>query len=576
MPGLGVGIGVGRVGKKAYPPYYVNSSTGNDSNAGTASAPLLTLAAAQAKPGAASRGVSLSGTFLEELTVPGKSTPGQVAVIDGSSPATTWTAQGTANCWQITGWTHDISNGRIVVYENDVPMTPVADVATCSTTAGSYVKMVNPGSPVTVVIHATGDGNPNSNGKTYRITKRNFCYNGPANGKASNLNLLRAGVNDGSLRSLYDGTYADRLLIEWGGKHLGVLKSGTVNRCIFISNDTPPTGESSGIYYTSFADDPTGLVTNFRRSGLLGLGRSGNGLPRSLYAHGNPNPYGTFNIFGAWAANLYADGLPGSTADSVDGYYSYNCFSFPSDAINNYQTPIRRLQVVCPGTNTTINTLKKVDYTDCTFMLFERTTVGNGGEIWSPQGDYSFQNCATAGMVPVSGGYTNLFANPANAANVSINKTIFDGGGTLIWLGASLNYIGNYNVFHATNYFTPSAKFIGYAADGTQCSTLAAWQAKTGQDLQSVIFLDADQSGANKFWLNSPTSGNDWTINPVAKVYDSSGNAYIGTFPDGTPLTSAGPQTRHNFTLGITETGPPVGAPNVPLTRAQAVAWLAG
>jgi len=90
---------------------------------------------------------------------------------------------------------------------------------------------------------------------------------------------------------------------------------------------------------------------------------------------------------------------------------------------------------------------------------------------------------------------------------------------------------------------------------GGYVEPLSAWQSVSGQDAHSVYFKPEDQTSGNShaLWLgvatgtnNGPSDG-DWRINPGARVYDSADAAYIGKFPDGAPITQAGPQTHWNY-----------------------------
>lgn len=99
---------------------------------------------------------------------------------------------------------------------------------------------------------------------------------------------------------------------------------------------------------------------------------------------------------------------------------------------------------------------------------------------------------------------------------------------------------------------------------------LADWQAATGHDAHSVWLTDAQ---AAAFFLGDPREG-DARINPAAEVTAADGTVYVGTFPDGTPITEAGPQAHWDFSRHAPAPGPPTRWPVAPRTLDDAKRYV--
>jgi hypothetical protein len=149
---------------------------------------------------------------------------------------------------------------------------------------------------------------------------------------------------------------------------------------------------------------------------------------------------------------------------------------------------------------------------------------------------------------------------------------------------SGIPYSGDHNVF----WRNTSSAFIGLY-EGSGVTTLSDWQTRTGQDANSVTLATNDQVAGNSmaFWLGwslaepgtdlttvGPALG-DFRINRNARVYSGAGVPYIGTFPDGVPITAAGPQGHWDFNLCAPLSGPPPAWPVIPLTMPQCKSYIA-
>jgi hypothetical protein len=92
-------------------------------------------------------------------------------------------------------------NGWISAWEDDARMTRAADLAACDSTAGSYYPSAESGATITLYVHATGNGNPASNGKTYEYSARwGGLFARSATGlRVDGIKTQRNYQNDGSL-----------------------------------------------------------------------------------------------------------------------------------------------------------------------------------------------------------------------------------------------------------------------------------------------------------------------------------------------------------------------------------------
>src|SRR5690606_11162811 len=116
-------------------------------------------------------------------------------------------------------------------------------------------------------------------------------------------------------------------------------------------------------------------------------------------------------------------------------------------------------------------------------------------------------NAATS----VAHNYCVFFGRPGSFYHVHVP--------TGVALGAS-----DFNIYFSLSEGGNGHTFRGLY-DNTTYTTLASWQAATGQDANSV-YLTAEQ--AADFFLGDPTKG-DFRINPNAAVTGGDGTVYVGT-----------------------------------------------
>ncbi len=124
------GTGSAPLGSTSYPipsnALFV-APDGNDTAAGSMSAPLRTLANAISRAGSGTTIVLRGGTYHESVTIPANKTltvqsyPGEVVWFDGTTPVTSWTKVGSV--WVDNGWTAQFDS--IPSYDpNNIPTGP--------------------------------------------------------------------------------------------------------------------------------------------------------------------------------------------------------------------------------------------------------------------------------------------------------------------------------------------------------------------------------------------------------------------------------------------------------------------
>jgi len=578
------GAGRGAIDGVSGASIYVDSVGGNDANSGlTSLLPKQTLAGARAiATGALDVFYLKKGSTWREtlnlvlLTRPTVTTygSGDAPIIDGSNVSTGWTVV-SGNVYE-KSITHDGSgSGRLTVYEDGVLMTRVADVAACEAAPGSFVKVLgSAGSPVSVRIHATGGGDPDGNGKTYEVSVRTNGIYAADGAVVSGVQTQKAISNNGAL-DLVDaaGCYISQCLSAFGTKHHIGIGSGEIVDSISIYGDAIITEEPSNNPFIAYLDDGTGEEIVMERCGVIDT-PSGT----AFESHGNSNPLDHFTIRQSWMVNNVVGSAYVGESDVNEGNYFKNCLNLPFNigTVTNLQSLMNSA-----SNATTLGDYGDLSVTDSVMYCAERQNVGNFNELLrlDGTGDAVIEQSAFAGFT-----HQSAWMNNGAAGSLTCNRTIFFGGVLPFWLPSGSTYVGNYNVFYNTSIYDANQRFVAYTQDGGGIlTTLAAWQSATGQDSQSVYVAPADQtaSNANAFWLgvssgdnNGPVDG-DWRINPNARVYSSADVAYIGTFPNGTLITTAGPQTHWDWNLRESVSGAPTAWPNVPDSLAEAKTYIA-
>lgn len=532
---------------------------------------------------------SLSLTVSRDVSSAGK---GEPPVISGADTVTGWTAEGTANVWQKTGWTHDVPSGteRFIVIEDGKILTRVADVATCSSTPGSFVDVRgSSGSPITLKIHATGGGNPNTNGKTYEATKRWLGLESKANVAIDVQGPVECRVactNNGPFYAL--GTArVSQVLATYGTKHNFFLANGYARDCISYLADIPTSDEGSNTIYVSYMNDPTGKSYTYERCGAIqplggGTALSGHTCFFAHSATAGVN-YASGTIRQCWGMGaVYGGHAGGATSITEQGCY-WRALGFISSSNFSHTTSqtMGYIYKTYDGATGSTNVFVGRTLTDCAYFFEKRISTDATACRISSGANTITRTALVMGGAGASN--ANCFESVATSGSLTVNNSIIAGfSGNLLNVPSGVAYTGDYNIFWTDNEFNPTVGFNGVYR-GTSYTTLSGWQGATAQDKNSVYVLVADQAAGNAgalflAWAKAAGGTNlntigpaigDFRLNPSAKVYNGAGTALTGTFADNTPITKAGPQSYWDWNKRASVTGPPTAFPNVPKSLAE-------
>lgn len=556
---------------------FANSAMANDSGDGLSAATAKkTLAAAVALVVSGKRlGLVTDSTWREAIVPPanmtvGVSGAGAMPIMDGADVAGTWTLTGTADVWTQV-WTRPgpiQGSDDLGLWIDGVRPRFGLSVADIAANGGWWND--NPRAlTANVYVKVAAATNPNSDGKLYEISKRNNGFNWHAQQSSPGtytvnvtgpIELKRYHAHYGCV-SAGAGNVSKLLLRDCGIHHMVTMGTSTTD-CVAIEY----LASANGIPFVSYRADGTGFSHTFTRCHALFPGGASR-VPawNGFYSHAS---LGNTKIDAVTWNGCTVRGMDGMNCSAVsatgDGCYIEDCNAFGFDATADSNTFTRCLvndtvASANSGGNVAFrkpSTTNSVSYTDC--ASYTRL----GGAVTCDTGTSSYTNCAF-----VSNGNG---ISCTNAAPASVNYSIFDSIGRC-YHNMGLGYTGNNNVF----YFRTLADQPWLHWNGVLYTTLASFQAASGQDSNSVYLLDVDQTAgnANAFWLGvknntgGPASG-DFRINPTAKVYAANGTPYFGTFPDGKSLSLAGPQTRRNFNTSANVAGPPTAWPVLPTALA--------
>lgn len=609
MAGLSLGLGLGftRSGGVSY-DFYVDSVNGSDANDGTSlvnafetldAAETATLAEGSNTTLALAKGSdwreSLNFGTTTGITV-GVLGTGDVPVIRCTDIATGWTQPDAAtypNVWYLPNWISELVNNnyRLTAYEDGREMPNVASLAACNTTARSSFITTSPDGDDAIYIHATGGANPNSNGSTYEVSKRISGIYGSTNATIGDLGLTVEGPIiienapwvSGGLVSAIGATFK-KVAVRDSARG-SFLTSGLVEDCIYSGGSTRTNAGTSNqlVFFTSTAGTYPGTV---RRCFFIAGDNPDQGTYEdmaALFSH-NDQPGVLHDCTSEQCGFVAMASLGGfrATEPIHDGPYAKNAGSFNLQS-GSVSKPLIRYGLFNGGVATSqLSSWDAVhEFQHCASYDAKMLRTGDGfivqNCVWWKSGS---QNALTA---PIGAGVPNLAVNNSIVVTASWNYAID--------MSSLASYTGDYNIF-ASFFSGRQVRFRYNGTDtgsaGTDQYKLKRWQTLSGQDANSVYILPADQTigGANALFLawaeassgtladHGPAKG-DFRINPSARVYSGADVAYIGEFPDGTPLVAnVGPQIHWDWNNRAVAAGPPTAWPDVPETEAEQATYL--
>jgi hypothetical protein len=565
-PGAQIGSG-GSPAAPAATDWFVDSVAGSNANNGTTSAtPFQTLAALAtaitANPTKTTVSLKRGSQFRESL--PGAVTvcidygTGNLPIIDGSDIVTTWTVNGTQSAvWEKT-LTID-TGGRPRIYEDGVLMPWVADLATCAATAGSRV-LLNTGGTITLQMHPTGGGNPNSNGKTYEATARVNPVLMGDNCILKGIHARRAVGNDGAI-SMARNAYMERCVSSDGSKHNILIGSGSLVDVIAVRADAVTPTESSNVFIVGF--DSRGIAGQSISFTRVGIMQDGQGNSVAFFTHDEVN--GSYNSI--TAEQIWMDGFggfsPATVTLSIQGYFAGQC-GIPLGGWFANQTTVDCFQIRNTGFGSD-NGIGNLTVTGApnTILLKEGTiySEGSNNSTFREQsvmngGSLTVRNVAVANLLTMS--RTAITDEGWTSGSLILNGNIFHSSpyGTYVVVPSGINYSGDHNAFAKRDDDGSGPGNEALIWHGTTYNGLVGWRTATGQDANSFEFVGGDVSQL----FSGTYSAGDYRL---AGTGSGATAASIG----------AGPQFHWDWNAKAKVSGPPTSWPNVPKTLADAITY---
>lgn len=177
-------------------------------------------------------------------------------------------------------------------------------IEACENSPGTYYTPDLRTNPVTVYIHPTS-GVPGQTHYRYEATTRRASINGYYFDDANYTNaFLQSSGNGYGMLSGGDRTLARNLTFQGGGTHHFVIKSGTVDSCLFLPGPRGLANRIAGVFYEAEGKENVNRLTN---SVFLDI-------PTPIYTHTN----GAVNHKSLTIDNVYAFG------DSTDAIQAFS------------------------------------------------------------------------------------------------------------------------------------------------------------------------------------------------------------------------------------------------------------
>lgn len=473
-------------------------------------------------------------------------------------------AIGSPNVWQIV-WS--VTSGTVAeacaMTINGVQPNFVQTVTTCNSTSNSYgvtVADLADGSPITVFVNS--GTNPNSDGKTYEIMKRNTVQLGD-NSTLVDAMAQTAVSNNGSITMGLNAKVISSLC-SFGTKHNSYLKNGLFQDIIaYEANGENLTG-ALGPFVANDGMDVSNYDAYFTRCMVIFSSSVAHILNSAFYSHGSgTNPFRSVTLDQCILSNDQFVGTPSVATYIGRNLYIHTTGGGMSD--NPGTTLLLERSIFNPTGASVFGSVNGTTTIKNSAFYFGTTSTSANFQLASTMTAFNMLHCTFSG-VSVAPMYFSG-STSSNTGTVACNYNVFAFVPNLrfhIWIDNSQTYTGDYNIFYA------SANQIKNSYHGTTYTTLSTWQTATGQDTHSVYITTGQLA---TLFLGSTSSG-DFRINPNAQVTGADGTVYSGTFPDGTPLVNGGVQEHWDYNKRTIITGPPIAFPNIPISYADCLIYI--
>lgn len=245
-------VGVQPIAEEIF-DYYVSSThdedgvararAGSDVNDGlTPATPFATISALPTITAGMRIGLDRGSYFREQIATPGADASGVVVGAYGAGRLPILDAADVAGAWAKTAgrtsiydqvWTFTTAVGEFLsLWEDGVRLRWVASLDLCDATAGTYYVPTLNGTSTTIYVHATGSGDPDSNGKTYEISRRHTAITAGINWIVSDTRGKRPLNRSGALLGGV-GAEFHRCIGEDGTSHnIQITSGGRAVDCI--------------------------------------------------------------------------------------------------------------------------------------------------------------------------------------------------------------------------------------------------------------------------------------------------------------------------------------------------------
>lgn len=443
-----------------------------------------------------------------------------------------------------------------------------ASAAAAHATPGSVWFNPNVGTSTAAHVHPFGDTDPRSDGKLYEATKR------AAGLQFQNTNkMVIEGVHTTRFMGAYGGlsagrdVVARRCLMSKGGKHNGIIKSGTWEDCIGFDHDV--TSVDGAILFTAYEADPSKNTVAVRRCmAIMPAGRTSPST-QAIYCHGSPNGFARVLVDGF--VSLRSGGAQFDAAEQrindlavLDGALN----AFIVQGTSAQKATLKRFLARMTAANNTLylpsafSTANIHTVEMCDGAVYVKPGGGTSGSVLSPAIAQVLNFHHNVIRMDSGGAFASQAASvtmPAGSAfknNILINGQV-QTGSPLTMTNVVPSFTSDYNVY--VNLTGAQLRWFN-AVTATQYNSLAAYQAATGQDANSIV-LDAGQ--AKQLFLGD-TSAGDFRLNTACPI----------KFADGTPVVgNAGPRSFRDWNGRGVLPGQPFAWPTPPNTLTEAEAY---
>ncbi|MEM0978871.1 MAG: hypothetical protein AAGH78_01220 [Cyanobacteria bacterium P01_H01_bin.58] len=240
-----------------------------------------------------------------------------------------FSAQGTANVFTATVSSYEAVPAEVdtsvqptpYVYEDDEPLAWVADVATCSSTPGSFTydgsrsQWANGNSDRTIYVHPKGSTNPLSDNKSYQVSARPYAIR--LTGQSCIVRNIHTFASSDDNGSLFSGEKAlvDSCILSYSTKHSSHLGENSEYRNTIFNDEVPAGGNWSGGRTLGVIYEPTaspGATAIYDGCVFIGQGISG---VIGAYVHTSDNSaFESATIKDCYSFNLQ---IPYNASDDV-------------------------------------------------------------------------------------------------------------------------------------------------------------------------------------------------------------------------------------------------------------------